>query len=209
MTKQSFLHFPYKGASRITTLFGVKGNWACGWHIGLDLVGMGDKTILALAPGVVERIDSAGAYGNHIRIQQENGHLSLYAHLSKILVKRGQKVQAGQAIGAEGSTGNSTASHLHLEIHQGGYRYPAKGSSPATAPWLIDPCQALGIEPKLGEVKKVAEKKPFTQGSEVIQHWAEQGIIDSPDYWRQALIVVKSLEKLLLKTANFYEGRGD
>lgn len=195
------MRLPYKGRCRITTLFGKRGNWACGWHIGLDLVGIGDKTILALAPGVVEKVSNAGAYGRHIQIQQDNGYVVLFAHLSQTWVRAGQKVQAGQAIGVEGSTGNSSASHLHLEIHRGAYKYPPKGSSPATAPWLIDPCQALGIEPKLGEVKKMAEIKT---GEEALAYLVEKKVIDSPDYWKQALAVVKNLDKLLIKILNHY-----
>lgn len=147
---------PYSGKFKITTLFGKPGSWACGWHIGVDFVGSDNKNVLAVNDGKVTKITLTGSYGRCIRILQNDGYLALYAHLSSIAVKMGDTVKAGQKIGVEGSTGNSTGSHLHLEIHSGSYNYPAKGSSPATAAWLNNPCTYLGIENKLGEVSDMA-----------------------------------------------------
>lgn len=194
---------PYKGPFRITTLFGKPGPWACGWHIGLDMVGQGDKTVLSIGPGVVEKVGASGRYGNHVRVSQDNGLVVLYAHLSAVKVYSGQIVTAKHPIGTEGSTGNSTGSHLHLEIHKGCYKYPDKGTSPASCPWLLDPCQVLGIKKALGEAVRLEE---FKTGKAVLAHWAKIGLIDSPDYWEKALDIVKNLDKLLIKAANHYEG---
>ncbi len=57
-----------------------------------------------------------GGYGLMVIIQHDNGSQSLYAHMSKVMVKAGQTVSQGQQIGAMGSTGRSTGSHLHFEI---------------------------------------------------------------------------------------------
>ena len=57
-----------------------------------------------------------GPYGNLVKIDHGNNVETWYAHCSKIYVKVGQKVKAGDKIAAVGSTGNSTGSHLHLEI---------------------------------------------------------------------------------------------
>jgi murein DD-endopeptidase MepM/ murein hydrolase activator NlpD len=59
-------------------------------------------------------------YGKHIRINHGNGYETLYAHLSKFSVARGAKVKRGQLIGLVGSTGKSTAPHLHYEVHKNG-----------------------------------------------------------------------------------------
>lgn len=57
-----------------------------------------------------------GGYGLMVIIQHDNGSQSLYAHMSKVMVKTGQTVSQGQQIGAMGSTGRSTGSHLHFEV---------------------------------------------------------------------------------------------
>ena len=148
------MEIPYKGICRLTTPFGKKGGWACGWHIGIDLVGAGNKTVYPIAAGTVIRAGDGGAYGNHVRIRHTDGNLSLYAHLSKIHVKVGQSVSINTPIGIEGSTGHSSGSHLHLEIHKGDYKYPPKGSIPAACPWIADPAEALGIANTVGLVKQ-------------------------------------------------------
>ena len=65
--------------------------------------------------GIVDDVSSVGDYGNHIKIRCNNV-TTLYAHLDKILVTKGQIVSQGQTIGTVGSTGNSTGPHLHFEI---------------------------------------------------------------------------------------------
>jgi murein DD-endopeptidase MepM/ murein hydrolase activator NlpD len=66
-----------------------------------------------------------GGYGNIIRVDHGNGYLTVYAHLSVIEVPMCQSVDAGQQLGAAGSTGNATGAHLHFEfIHDGLYINP-------------------------------------------------------------------------------------
>jgi murein DD-endopeptidase MepM/ murein hydrolase activator NlpD len=67
--------------------------------------------------GVVKRADSrSSGFGKHIRIDHGFGYISLYAHLSKYNVRRGQKVKRGDIIGYVGNTGRSAGPHLHYEI---------------------------------------------------------------------------------------------
>jgi len=61
-----------------------------------------------------------GGYGNAVVIKHSNGHSTVYAHLSKMLVKRGQNVNQGQTIGLVGATGWATGPHLHFEFRVNG-----------------------------------------------------------------------------------------
>lgn len=131
--------YPFRGRFKVTCPFGKKGSWQCGWHIGTDIVGIDDKQVLAIADGVVESINAHGkSYGNHVCVRHDDGMVSLYAHLSRASVEVGQKVCRGDLLGIMGATGNASGAHLHLELHSGKYRYPAKGTSPLTEKDLVD-----------------------------------------------------------------------
>lgn len=84
------------------------------------------KTVVASASGEVTKIGNLGnkSYGKYIFINHGRGWVTVYAHLSKITVKRGEPVQAGQQIGNVGSTGNSTGPHLHFEQRKNGITQP-------------------------------------------------------------------------------------
>jgi murein DD-endopeptidase MepM/ murein hydrolase activator NlpD len=102
---------------RIGEGFGVHGwHWGSGMHTGIDLdVPIGTHVHAAMA-GTVISAHWEGSYGNCIRIRHYNGVVTRYAHLSKIKVKVGQYVQAGQVIANSGNTGNTTGPHLHFEV---------------------------------------------------------------------------------------------
>ncbi len=86
-------------------------------HWGMDFTAPRGTPVYASGNGVVTRADNtASGYGNHIRVDHGFGYESLYAHLYKFNVKRGQKVKRGDLIGFVGSTGRSEAPHLHYEI---------------------------------------------------------------------------------------------
>lgn len=86
-------------------------------HWGMDFTAPRGTPIYATGDGTVSRADAtASGYGKHIRITHGYGYESLYAHLSKYNVRKGQKVKRGDLIGYVGSTGRSEAPHLHYEI---------------------------------------------------------------------------------------------
>ncbi|MCL2925661.1 MAG: LysM peptidoglycan-binding domain-containing M23 family metallopeptidase [Trichodesmium sp. MAG_R04] len=90
-------------------------------HRGIDIAAPTGTPIIAAAPGIVTYADwNSGGYGNLVEIQHPNGSLTIYAHNSQILVKKGQKVSQGELIAKMGSTGRSTGPHLHFEIHPQG-----------------------------------------------------------------------------------------
>ncbi|MEU3690560.1 peptidoglycan DD-metalloendopeptidase family protein [Streptomyces narbonensis] len=99
------------------TPFGQKGSmWSSGYHTGQDFPAPQGTPIVAAGTGQVVEAGWAGAYGQSVVIQHENGVKTRYAHMSAISVRMGQTVQAGAQIGNVGSTGNSTGAHLHLEF---------------------------------------------------------------------------------------------
>jgi len=91
------------------------------FHWGMDFTAPRGTPVYASGDGVVTRADNTAAgYGKHIRISHGFGYVSLYAHLYKYNVKKGQKVKRGDLIGFVGSTGRSQAPHLHYEIYKDG-----------------------------------------------------------------------------------------
>lgn len=110
--------YPYKNGYTKTSDFGWRRS-TNSYHQGVDLVGSGSKHIYPVNNGVVVDIKKSNSgYGNHLLIDHGDGIWSLYAHLSNIYVKEGQTVNKNTILGVEGSTGNSTGSHLHLEIRK-------------------------------------------------------------------------------------------
>ena len=90
------------------------------FHQGQDITVKSGTPIYSPADGIVKRAYYAGGFGNHIKLDHGNGYTTLFAHLSKIKVKHGQKVSRGEVIGLTGNAGRSTAPHLHYEIHHYG-----------------------------------------------------------------------------------------
>ncbi len=87
------------------------------FHYGMDFTAPTGTEIYATGDGVVEVVEvSLRGYGKRIIINHGFGHKSLYAHLNGFNVQKGQKVKRGEVIGYVGSTGTSTAPHLHYEV---------------------------------------------------------------------------------------------
>ncbi|MGK7945263.1 MAG: peptidoglycan DD-metalloendopeptidase family protein [Microcystaceae cyanobacterium] len=90
-------------------------------HKGIDIAAPIGTPIVAAAEGeVISAGWNSGGFGNLVKLRHGDGSVTLYAHNSKILVRRGQKVEQGQLIAKMGSTGFSTGPHLHFEIHPKG-----------------------------------------------------------------------------------------
>lgn len=90
-------------------------------HKGLDFTASTNTPIYCTGDGVVERVEKRSTgYGHNIIINHGYGFKTLYGHMSKMFVKKGDKVSKGQEIGRVGNTGSSTAPHLHYEVHVNG-----------------------------------------------------------------------------------------
>jgi len=91
------------------------------FHSGIDLEGITGEPVKPVMAGEVEMVQYSNfGYGNAILIRHGDNFKSLYAHLSKIDVKKGDKVDLATIIGKVGSTGRSSGDHLHLEIYEAG-----------------------------------------------------------------------------------------
>ncbi|MGF6860171.1 murein DD-endopeptidase MepM/ murein hydrolase activator NlpD [Rhodobacteraceae bacterium MBR-64] len=113
---------PTHASVRFTSGFGARTDPFTGRrrsHDGLDFAGPRGTPILATGDGVVVKADWSSGYGNEVTIRHAHGIETLYAHMSKIRVTKGQRVSRGDRIGDMGSTGRSTGTHLHYEVHVG------------------------------------------------------------------------------------------
>jgi murein DD-endopeptidase MepM/ murein hydrolase activator NlpD len=108
--------WPAKGV--LTSGYG----WRWGrMHKGIDIAGPIGTPIMAADSGVVTYADwNDGGYGYLVEITHPDGSETIYAHNSRILVQKGQKVERGEQISEMGSTGFSTGPHLHFEVHPAG-----------------------------------------------------------------------------------------
>jgi murein DD-endopeptidase MepM/ murein hydrolase activator NlpD len=91
------------------------------FHKGVDITAPTGTSVRAAAEGVVVQAEMvAGGYGRLIIIDHGGGYQTYYAHLSKIQVRAGQDVRSGEVIGLVGTSGRTTAPHLHYEVRVGG-----------------------------------------------------------------------------------------
>jgi murein DD-endopeptidase MepM/ murein hydrolase activator NlpD len=105
---------PYSSSSYGWRMDPIIGKRA--FHEGIDFSAAHGEPIYATAGGIVEKASRAGAYGNLITINHGGGLQTRYAHISKILVKKGDIVKKEDLIAYVGNTGRSTGPHLHYEI---------------------------------------------------------------------------------------------
>ncbi|MEI6865909.1 peptidoglycan DD-metalloendopeptidase family protein [Flavicella sp.] len=111
--KDSVFTSPILKKKVITSHFGWRNGSA---HKGIDIdLHTGDK-VVAMLDGKVRYVKWNNGYGNLIIIRHFNGLETVYAHLSKQLVKANDSVKKGQVIGVGGASGNAIGSHLHLEV---------------------------------------------------------------------------------------------
>ena len=115
---------PVAGDLPISSEFGLRpdpfGGRGYEMHEGIDFAGPMGKPILATAEGVVVVAEYNGGYGNHVKIDHGFSYETLYAHLSSIEVKIGDRVKRGDVLGYLGSTGRSSGPHLHYSIYRNG-----------------------------------------------------------------------------------------
>ncbi|MBQ5390633.1 MAG: peptidoglycan DD-metalloendopeptidase family protein [Clostridia bacterium] len=111
-----------------------KGKKVTDFHMGIDIPAAVGTNIYAVQSGEVILAANHYSYGNYMIVDHGGGITTLYAHCSKLLKKVGDKVTQGDHIAEMGSTGQSTGSHLHIEVRVNG-----KHQDPIANGWLVQP----------------------------------------------------------------------
>ncbi|GAA3462582.1 hypothetical protein GCM10018963_45950 [Saccharothrix longispora] len=106
---------PAQGA--FTSGFGAR--WGT-THYGVDIANAIGTPILSVQDGVVVEAGAASGFGLWVRVQHDDGTITIYGHVNEILVSQGQRVAAGDQIATMGNRGQSTGPHLHFEVWIGG-----------------------------------------------------------------------------------------
>lgn len=110
------------GHVKVSAPYGIRGSWSAGHHTGIDLAVPTGTPVRSVGAGKVVFAGRSGAYGKAVTIRMKDGNYTLFAHLSKIYVDRGDRVKAGTLLGKSGNTGRTTGPHLHFEVRsQRGY----------------------------------------------------------------------------------------
>ncbi len=113
--------FRWPTEGRITSPYGYRYIFgSTSFHQGLDIANSSGTALVAADTGRVTKAGYQGSYGNLIVIDHNNGYETYYAHCSSLAVSVGDVVEKGDYIGAMGSTGRSTGSHLHFEVRING-----------------------------------------------------------------------------------------
>lgn len=116
------------------------------YHPGVDIASGIGMPIHPINPGVVEDvIFDFFAYGHHVIVDHQNGFKSMYAHMGRVFVKKGDKVTTASMLGEVGLTGHTSGAHTHLEITKDGQ--------------FIDPLTILPPLPDMPATTSTAVKK--------------------------------------------------
>ena len=127
--RRAFLASPLE-FSRVTSGFSMRFHpilqtWRA--HLGVDYAAATGTPARTVADGVVSFAGSQNGYGNVVFVQHSAGQTTVYAHLSRLLVRTGEKIRQGQSIGLTGATGWATGPHLHFEFRvNGAFQDPQK-----------------------------------------------------------------------------------
>jgi len=135
--RKAFLRSPLE-FSRVSSGFGMRRHpIARAWmkHQGIDYAAPTGTRVRAVGDGVVENAGMKGGYGNVVIIRHHGQYATVYAHLSRVSVRRGARVAQNDTIGAVGQTGWATGPHLHYEFRVAGEaRNPFSIAMPAALP---------------------------------------------------------------------------
>lgn len=121
-SRKSYLSSPLE-FSRVSSGYGMRFHPISGRqkaHLGVDYAATTGTPVRSIGDGVVSFAGWQGGYGNVVQIEHKDHQSTLYAHLSRIDVRKGQSIAQGERVGAVGSTGASTGPHLHFEFKDKG-----------------------------------------------------------------------------------------
>ena len=121
-SRKSYLSSPLE-FTRVSSGYGMRFHPILGRekpHLGVDYAAPTGTPVRTIADGVITFAGTKNGYGNVIEVTHRDDKSTLFAHLSRIDVKKGQHVEQGEFIGAVGTTGRSTGPHLHFEFRDHG-----------------------------------------------------------------------------------------
>jgi len=172
---------PYKeGIVRLTSPYGMRGSE---YHYGVDLVGT-DKEIITVYGGKVVRSQVDPSWGNYIAVESKDGFTRYYCHLSERLVQVNENVIAGQTIGTEGSTGDSTGSHLHYEIRKGAVKFNSADDLK-----IPNVCEYHIVDNTTHYIETIGEICGYSQGTVELMKEFQHPF--RYDYWRKLFNEIK------------------
>lgn len=162
------MKMPFKTGFYVASPFGYRVDPITGeahvWHGGVDLVG-NDRSVRAAVGGTVLRsrivtdpADRTSEWGNYVSVAGSDGRVCYYCHLAQRAVEAGARVDEGQILGIEGTTGRSTGIHLHFEVRD------QLGAQ-------LDPCAYLGIPNRAGY-----EWDPPEPWEEQVHDWSRDAV---------------------------------
>ncbi|MBI2159251.1 MAG: peptidoglycan DD-metalloendopeptidase family protein [Candidatus Rokubacteria bacterium] len=137
------LEFAWPAEGPVTSTYGRRRS---GWHRGIDIKAELGTPVLAAAPGVVIRSGVEPLYGRVLKIEHDQGFVTVYAHNDQNLVEAGDRVVAGETIATVGRTGRATTYHVHFEIKRDGKNY--------------NPLYLLPLPPRIAQVDETDENPP-------------------------------------------------
>ena len=181
--------FQEEGGICVTSPFGWRVHPVSGrgeGHKGVDIVrwtGYGNTaTITAFAPGTVQSVrdsvrgtdtvNAANSAGNYVIVDHGGGWVSKYFHLQygSVVVKPGEQVRAGQAVGYMGNTGNSTGAHLHFQLEHDGEPIDA-------LPYLLGEEKISGEEDRTLDISEKTDSEPQEWAREDVEWAVQTGIL--------------------------------
>ena len=221
-----------KPSSNFTSGYG----WRRGrMHNGVDFASSNASApVSVIQPGIIDT-GYEGGYGNWVAVKHDNGAETFYGHLSKVNVKKGQRIEAGTVIGNQGSTGRSTGPHVHFE-----YRPSGPGTKAVDGRGVADSYFRFGgqvkvkksqekktktdVDKKLGEVSTDYQQKPKTgqqffaeqkqitgikselQPSELYKDTKIQEMVKSPEKYKEGIDNIQGDKKMVVeKMYNDYQ----
>lgn len=118
-----FVKHPLPGMTRISSEYGMRTLMGTTrGHSGIDFAAPSGTPIYTTGSGIVTKAGWGTGYGQYVEVNHGNGYLTRYAHASRILVRAGDRVKAGEHIADVGCTGRCTGPHLHFEVVRDGAR---------------------------------------------------------------------------------------
>ena len=157
---------PFKGKFKITSPRGqriLRGKSQ--YHKGIDIVGLEDTNIYAIADGKVETLYEKNGFGYYVRQRLPDGRRIYYGHMKEFKVKNGTTVKKGDLLGVMGATGDATGPHLHLELRPSGWTSNS-----------LDICEFTQIPNKVGNYESDTDQNQYSD-DDTVEMLMQDGVI--------------------------------